>query len=1134
MNDVPINRRLAVCAQAADHGGAQKPLLVSDLGRLRAKLTRAAFPLSRYWAHFQQLAAANPVGEFQALPMFAWLVTGDRRYEANIRAVYLELMDKLPLCDSCVEAQYHTYTVGSPLARFAIYLDWVWDSGILGDEERARVAGRLVDQVYSHCYLTLKGRLPAGDNQQASMSFACAVVGYLFGVKRMPLRTAQAMYAEGLSRYFTVLRELPAGGWCGEGSAYHYGVVAPVLALFTAFVEAVTGQDHFDTQLGPSTVRETLRFAAGVINAAGLLPGWDDYGNMRPEIKTHLAWYARKSGDLAALDAIARHGMWSESMIWGWYNDDKVWTLLFWPDEAALPDTPPPPRPWLQREVAGKLIAADGTLDLLQMWDVAGGGIPSRAHLNPNSVEICTHGQVHTCDAHGLEADPRYFRFNPDVLFDERDRAAFASAIRMWQTSAENARMTEEELAAKVRARAAQMARACSDSTLAAHSVVTVDHEGWKFLREDVTGTGSGFVALPSLQALRGDVSEFYRKAWGLRRMVRSSLLIDNRLLLLWDSFAGPRRHAYTWRLQLRPEVTVGGCRARQRLREGVVLDVATEAGLAFEVQEIRNYPRYFERLTHSLSTTRTCASGRFAVVLRPGLARQVVADLSEAWSVRGGGETMPVDLFALPATADLAGEFYTAPFAEPTVWLGRTLTLDAAQAARAQRLAIRFRSLERLDVFVNGVQARPAFDHPGFDPTVRDVHKCVTPLSESHFDVAGLLHAGANRIAIASSHFRGQILSGPILLLELTESPDVPLAIARDGQFLRVEDGADRWLVAPDAGRPREMRLPGGAGSATAERLLYGKGTLALAHVTRAQFADWQCVSTRPVQLEVSAGRFHLDLTGETPAYVELVHGVGRLCVRSGCVTSVSGTLPGAGTGTGPRLLLRTGSSGPVFLNGECVVPAHAVEAWVEVAAPGAGSAPGRTESRYEPGFPPAAGEAGAERAALLAGLRSAEWRERVAAVQAVAWGRHRWAIPELVRLFEEEETRELYPPIRANWPLSKMLTSYLGEPDPPLPQDGQRRFRLKAVLLEAFGLLDAQAAAPLVRRTLERGTDFYPALVQACLAAGRLRLRECLPLLERWADHFEKNTRDMSVLAARRIRGEMTESAFEQAAGL
>ncbi len=1132
---------------------SHKYLLVPDLERLRTKLANAKAPLDRYWAHFQELASADPIGEFQALPMFAWLVTGDKKYEKAIRSVYLELMEKLPLCDSCVEAQFHTYTTGAPIARFAIFLDWIWDSGILSGAELAKLAGRMVDQIYSHCYLTLKGRLPAGDNQQTSLSFACAVVGYVFGVKRMKMRTAQIMYAEGLSRYFSVLKELQPGGWCGEGSAYHYGVVAPALTLFTAFVEEVTGKDYFDVLLGKSSVRETLRMAVSTINAAGLLPGWDDYGNSRPETKLYFAWYARKTGDHAVLGEIVRHGLWSESIIMIWYNDDKVWTLLFWPDDAGSLEGSAAPRAWIEPQVCGKLVSQKGNVDLLQMWDIVEGGIPGRSHINPNNVEVCSNGQVHTCDAHSDgEIDTRYFRFDAAAMFNETDRFNFASAIRMWQSSEENARMTEKELKEKVEAHAKAVAKGCSHSTLSAHSVISLDDEGSKFIREEFIGKGGGLVNLPSLQAVRGDVSEFYRKAWGISEMKRSSLMIDNRLILIYDRFAGEKNHKFTWRLLLRPEVKLSGRNARQILREGVFLDVAAGPGSKFDLCEIRNYPRHFERITHALSLSKKCSSGDFAVAVRPGVSRKTVLDISKGWSCCGGGESLPKNLFSLPAKASLESEFFTAPLKEPTVWLGKKLILDKPHITRIDRLSVKFRPVVRLDVFVNGTKAKPSFGHPSNNPDCHVRHRCVTPVSESHFDVRGLLEGGENRIAIASSEFRSQILSGPILLLEMARPGEAVLEVSRSGEFFKVKDGDKTWHVLPDQEKPARVKLPGNAGTAVAERVLIGEGVTAFGNLMEAKLSGLSISSEHPVSMEVIGDKLFMDLSGFRGNYVELEKDGRRLTIRAGCVVSVSGDLKEC------KLSLRTGKTGPVFLNGKCIVADHDGRNWIAVSGEKYSSRNSGTggisssdlqaqcigggdnaekrgvpvrkviegnlnpDSGYENGF---RGET-----SIKASLRSSEWREQVTAVQSVALGRCIWAIPELVRLYEEEEKRNLYPPIRANWPFSKMLITYYGEPDPGLPEDGKRRFRLKAVLLEAFGILKAKDAAPIVLRTLESDKDFYPVLVQACIAAGRLRLKSALPILDKDSGHFEKNTRAAAVLAAKLIRGEITEAEFEQ----
>ncbi|OPZ30338.1 MAG: hypothetical protein BWZ02_00824 [Lentisphaerae bacterium ADurb.BinA184] len=187
----------------------------------------------------------------------------------------------------------------------------------------------------------------------------------------------------------------------------------------------------------------------------------------------------------------------------------------------------------------------------------------------------------------------------------------------------------------------------------------------------------------------------------------------------------------------------------------------------------------------------------------------------------------------------------------------------------------------------------------------------------------------------------------------------------------------------------------------------------------------------------------------------------------------------------------------------------------------------------RYDAGLAPGADEPEARRARLRAALRSAEWREAVGAVQTVGKARQRWAVPILIERFENEERQDIYAGIKGNWPFAKMKTTFYGWADPAFPEADKRRFRLKAVLLEALGRLGAHEAAGLVIRTLERGADFYPALVQACLAAARLELTEALPVLDRYAVYPEVNAQRASILAARRIRGEISGTEFEDQIG-
>jgi hypothetical protein len=206
--------------------------------------------------------------------------------------------------------------------------------------------------------------------------------------------------------------------------------------------------------------------------------------------------------------------------------------------------------------------------------------------------------------------------------------------------------------------------------------------------------------------------------------------------------------------------------------------------------------------------------------------------------------------------------------------------------------------------------------------------------------------------------------------------------------------------------------------------------------------------------------------------------------------------------------------------------------------AAPSVATLPIPTVSRPEgPSSGAGAGsayEAGAAvqtAAQVEAALAADNWRTQVAAVEHVGLRHCRWATETLIRMYEEEEGKDLYPAITTNWPFAKMLIGFGGFAQPGFPEDGKRRFRLKAVILEALGRLGATEAGPLILRTLEHGTDFYPVLVQACIAAARTQLTKAIPLLERSTKHFEVNTKNSSILALKLLKGELGRAEFEEA---
>jgi hypothetical protein len=1028
-------------------------VLIEDVVALRRKLGAASGDLARYWRNYLELAGSEPIGEFQALPPLAWLVTGEARYAHASQAVFRELLRVLPLADVSIEAQMHAYTAGAPLARFAVFLDWLWDSEVLTAAERQALAAGITEQVYSHCFLRLQGRVPAGDNQQMSMAFACAVTGYVFGVKRGASPAARRMYAEGLARYESLLASLGDGGWCGEGSTYHHQVLCPVLALFTALVEQVTGVPSFDRRVGAATVREALTLAVDTVNRAGMLPGWDQYGNCAPELKTSFVYLARQTGSAAPLAAIAEHGMWSENEILAWYNDDKVWSLVLWPDQPpAVP--PAPPRSWLNPPVGGKLLA--GELELLQYWDLVEAGRPGRAHLNPNCVELCSHGALHTADGHGPTADPSFFAC-PDGL-------SFAQA----------------------------------------HSVVLVDDRGYEYPNHPWHGRGEWLVSLPGLEALCGDVSDLYDELWQVRTMQRTALLLGERLVLLHDRFAAAAPHRFTWQLMLRPSVTVAGCQARQRLREGVVLDLATTPELIFDVRQIKDYPRGMEQRAQRLAlASGPAAAGEFVVALRPHPGTVTVRDLSADWSVVHGGPDVPEALFTAPATTDLHRDYLGPAAPGQSQWFGQRCFLTADEAAQAERLSIARGQVDRLEAYVNGVRAPELFDHPSLKPGCADVQKPDGRFWPSHYDVRGLLRAGENRLAIASAEFRGQSVCGPIRLLRLVAPPAAPLALERDGESLVVSDGDARWLVLPANSEHR----PCAVGDATTDATL----AVRQGEHWRAAFATgWQSPAltlraSARVHLALTANGLWVDTLGQPATVLTLTLGT----------TTHTARLAAPPAALGPWPLTVVDSTPPPPITRPAPPPVADL-----------GAAPPLPLCAYDEGL--LAGAAADRRAALTAALAAPNWRTRVGACEALLPADGAWAVPLLLDLLAAEAREQLYPPITANWPFAKMKTTFLGWPRGDEPEAGKRRYRLKTVIFQALGRLGDLRAEAAIRAQLRATEDLYPVTVQAVLAAAQLQLRSALPELTALTQNRERNTRECACHTLALFAGELSWPQF------
>jgi hypothetical protein len=168
----------------------------------------------------------------------------------------------------------------------------------------------------------------------------------------------------------------------------------------------------------------------------------------------------------------------------------------------------------------------------------------------------------------------------------------------------------------------------------------------------------------------------------------------------------------------------------------------------------------------------------------------------------------------------------------------------------------------------------------------------------------------------------------------------------------------------------------------------------------------------------------------------------------------------------------------------------------------------------------------------ALRAALDAADWRIRLAAVDALG----RLALPQaadpLLALLAETARELPYPPLRYWLQGSKMLRDPLVpeglDPDLPLPAS-LNRWRLRRAVVTALGLIGDPRAVEPIEAILTAGSDHFTIASQASIALGRLGHQRSLPVLLANHDHNEINLQFHTRLAIILLRGEIARATFE-----
>ncbi len=1085
-------------------------LLVPDVQALRAKIARADGTVAYLWKSLQALPQAEGNGRYY--PAFLHLVTGRDDYALTALAEIKAAMEVYRAGDLSIDVHFHTWCNSAPLARLAVMLDWIADSPVVTAADFAEIKEALLDYTLKHPYNIAKSRTLAFDNQISAMSFCCALVGYLFGVKRGSDLRAQRLMEAGIMRFPDIFALSPPGGYSGEGSTYFCQIVAPVVSWYCALMEQITGEELFSRPFPPSrlTPEEVLRTYQKILGPAGLMPPWDHYGWMRCASLMGLAYLARKTGDPAPLAAIERLGLGAEPGHIAWGSDDKLWTLIWWPEQADTAGVAEPFPSWAIANVGGALTEPRQAWRLFQAWDACAPSVYcGRAQVNPNMIALECWGSPIFTDGTPTKQGCPLFDYPLEAFRSVMAEGELDSITSYYRTFVPNWDPKD-------------WVKGFGYGLIGGSNSIVVNNEGQYSPASPREGRLHAFADLPGLKLLAGEVADYYRPHYPIASMVRTSVLVGDGYYLVRDTIRtdGPSLR-FDWQVFARGEVTAEGNRVRIVTTEGVQVDVLPlkpEARLS--LTPAPGYPMGLEGASTRIRYRVDGAAVDLPFLLVPRRPFTAVADLRDGWSAVRQSEVEGIAA-GLPHGVDAAqrvpaNEIGLIPGDghDGWIWASRPFTVPAAN--KGQRISLHVASrVHALRVWVNGREALLPdralhTETPGgwYVPAV--------------VELTGLLQSGANTLTLAGPTSQGKLVNGAVELLAAKALPPLPeVTVQAPGHYLiRGLRGQDELILSDRDGRIVTPTLTAEAQAV----LLHADGRFAALQCTRLAWGAVQCWSDRPVDLAWEAGELALsDLSG--PETVEVAHPDFHLSLQSRGALAVD--LSGCAR---PRLTARLDAAKPVFVNGQRVEVARDPYTGRLAIAPPAADAPPSDPAmpayvqRLEALMRAAASGEPTALPLLLAGLADCDWKVQQVAAELLGCLGDSAAVAPLLALLERESADVIYRDELLWWADARQQCAADDAPwraGAGSSADAVKRHRLKAVVIEALGRLRARDAVTALCRIVEDQREFYPVHSLACQALGRIGDPAALPSLEKASHYAEVNTKLRARDAVARIAG-------------
>ena len=1056
-----------------------KYLMIEDIARLRSKMSRGQVPLDRWWPHFLQLARHHST-TFPLFPSLAYLVTEDEEYAAIARDRILEHTRKLLPYEYSLHVQFHTWCNAQPLARTAIAFDWVADSDVFSAEEFAEISEAFIAYAYKHPYMVAQSRTErAADNQIMSMCFACAVIGFLFGVKRGNDPRARELFAYGVFRFPNMVGHCDPGGYSHEGSTYMDQIVMPSSALFAAFMESTLGEDFLEQRYPPNQtcLREALEMDAKMISPGGIMPPWDHYGYQRAMNKCGIAYLARKTGNYSWLALIMQLEMWAEDDQIAWGSDDKLWTLLWWPDDAVIPEGVNPFPSWVVENTAAALDAPGNQLRLFQYWDQCGKDYHcGRPQVNPNAIVLEAYGSPFLMD--GTPNDNcTHFAYPLQKVAPYMTDELMQQTLQLFKEIGSE-KTVESWL------------KGWTYGCIGGSNSIIVDEQPWYAPREEKSGCALAFAASAPLKAITSDAVDYYQPTYDLTEMRRTAMLVRDSYVMVRDRIAAATPHHWSWQAFTRPGVTALPHGFRIATPEMTQCDIIPAGSYQQSVQQVVDYTFTLEGDAGLIQFSQHGTDASFGVCLSPSLSLELITDLSQGWRAGIADTAAPGDIWQrVPqqgkpvALADMAYFAADAPL-RTWRWLQQTVIRPAGE-----RIILRIdKAVPSTKVFVNGEEL------PLVSLGMKKFNDRLTPLV---VDTTDALQPGENLLVLAARPSIGKTFAGKAgLYREIAPMAAPRVEEVSPGCYL-VEHHNNRDLLLVDS--PGDFSGEGWKTDAWCALLDAREGA-----VLNASYCMSEHFSFLGTKTDLSWTSSMLDC-GD-------LSGTAEICCRwpGGQVQiESSGTLRISGT-PGISLCWTSQVAKPVLANGQLLQPERdPMRPHYRIHIPSAESThAGGTQARWQSAITLAWTPGEEARQTLLTLLHDDWWTVRCAAALSLGTRRESSSVDALVAAMRVDMARDNYPPMAQDADAEDLFN----KPEDLSTREAQehfvKRWRFLMCCAIALGEIGDAAAVPVLCELLQRKIDFYPAQANACHALGKIGDAAALPTLHLFANAFESNT--------------------------